>query len=84
MGRDNEQSWKYTCLFLTIVEKMAESKPNFNDIRSTHLPLRGKGFDVDYRTIFAIDIIKRTPAAARRQARRTKGSGGVRKRYNQT
>ncbi|MGA8080347.1 MAG: hypothetical protein WB988_00660, partial [Candidatus Nitrosopolaris sp.] len=22
----------------------------------THLPLRGKGFDVDYRTIFAIDI----------------------------
>jgi hypothetical protein len=34
----------------------------------THLPLRGKGFDVDYRTIFAIDIIKRRPAAARRQA----------------
>ena len=25
----------------------------------TQLPLRGKGFDMDYRTAFVIDIIKR-------------------------
>jgi hypothetical protein len=25
----------------------------------THLPLRGKGFDMHYRTAFAIDIMKR-------------------------
>jgi hypothetical protein len=25
----------------------------------THLPLRGKGFDMDYRTAFVIDFLKR-------------------------
>jgi hypothetical protein len=25
----------------------------------THLPLRGKGFNMDYRTAFVIDFIKR-------------------------
>ena len=25
----------------------------------THLPIRGKGFDMDYRTAFVIDFLKR-------------------------